>query len=348
MRSKEDFIPAITGIGKAVGRRTISNADVAQVLEKPAGVIERLMKPVGVITRYWVEKGEQVTSDLAVQALLEALEMAGVKGQSLKGITVATSTPDLVAVTTAAIVQSKIGLPKNIRVHDVSAACPGWLHAFYNTINDLASPYGIGGPQGVIGAEITSLFISKNKPMIAPLFGDAAGAVILELVKPDPGAPTIIEFAFGSDGNLAKALCIPAGGSAEPTSEQTVNEDKHTLFMDGKVVRENAVSGMVEVIKKVLEKANLPLEEVDWLIPHQPNLEIIKDTIEEVGFPIERTIITIDHYGNTSAASIPTALFEGVKQERVKRNHKVVFVSFGAGFNTAACVISMNGLPKSR
>jgi len=344
----KERIPAITGIGKAVPPRIVINSDIDQILEKQAGFTSRLMRmaKVGIESRHWVKPGEQATSDLAVEASIQALKMAGISKEQLKTIVVATGTSDFVAVAAAAIVQHKLGLPSNIRAYDVYAACPGWVQAMQNVFADLTSSYGQGGPQLVVGAEVISPILSKNRPDTFAIFADAAGATTVDLVEPDEGAPTKIAFAFGSDGQYADKLNVLAGGSKYPTSAETVAKDMHTVNMDGRLVKEKAITRMTELTKQVLEKAGVPQEEVTLFIPHQANLQIIKETAEALNFPQERVFVTVDHMGNTSAASIPTALYEAYEQGAIKRNDILAVVSFGAGMLYAAAVLPMVGLPK--
>lgn len=153
-------------------------------------------------------------------------------------------------------------------------------------------------------------------------------------------------FEFGGDGGYAKKLYVPAGGSSLPASRKTVEEHKHGLYMEGEVIKEQAVKWMVELSKKVLKKTGIPLEEVKLFVPHQANLQIIKAAVEELNFPMEKVIITIGHYGNTSAASIPTSMREAWEEGKLNRNDIVLVATFGAGLTFAAAVIPMVGLPK--
>lgn len=338
-------IPAIIGIGSAVGKNIIGNDQIAERLGRKPATIDRMMRPVGIKTRYWRKDGE-TTSDLSVEALTEALAMAKIEKSDLKTVLVCTSSPDYLGVPVASMIQEKLGLPMNIRFCDITAACTGWVQGLYNTFVDLTSPLGRGGLQAVLGAEVTSPTLSVKQQNVYLLFGDAAGATIVDLVKPDSGAPTNISFAFGGEGSYAKKLYVPAGGSKYPASQETIDNDMHSVHMEGEVVKEAAIKWMVEKTEEVLEKAGVPKEEVALFIPHQANLEIIEKTAEELNFPWEKVMITVDHFGNTSAASIPTALREAWDKGRIKRNDMLAFATFGAGFTFAAGVIPMVGLPR--
>lgn len=346
MFEREGRIPAITGIGKSRGRVNVTVEDTARYLDRPVRAVAKLMEKVGIESRGHVEKKKQVTSDLGVEALEQALQMAEIDKNELKALVFGTSSPDYLAVTTAAIVQDKLGLSKTVRVYDVEAACTGWVQAFVNTVTDLSSPYGSGGPQAAFGVETTSLFLDKRNAATALLFGDAGGVTIVDLVVPDEGAPTAMDFEFGGDGAYAKKLYVPAGGSSLPASRSTVEKHQHALYMEGDVIKEQAVKWMVDLSKKVLEKTGIPLEEVNLFVPHQANLQIIKCTAEELNFPMEKVMVTIGHYGNTSAASIPTAMREAWEEGKLKRNHIVLVATFGAGLTFAAAIIPMVGLPK--
>jgi len=339
-------IPAITGLGQAVGQNVVDNAQIAEILGKDPRAIIRVMRPVGVQTRNWVTKGT-LTSDLCAEALSGAIEMAGIDKSELTTIIVATSSPDYIGVPVAPIVQDKLEIPgDSLRAYDVAAACPGWVHALYNSFVEMTAFPDQDGAQAVMGAEIMSPMLSKNQPLMYPLFGDAAGAVIVKRVEPDEGAPTAWKFKFGSEGSFAKSLYMPGGGSFAPASQRSIDEDLHTLRMDGAIVKEHAIAQMSRLAGEVLEELGIPIEEVDQLVPHQANLDIIQKTAESLNFPMEKVFTVIDHMGNTSAASIPTAMKEAWDMRRINRNEIVVFTTFGAGFGFAAGVMPMVGLPK--
>lgn len=352
-RSIEGRIPAITGVGKAVGRDTVTNELLDERLGRTKGLTSRVMRRngIGIEQRYWIpmegHESKQTTSDLAAEALVEAIKMAGIDKRDLKKIVVATSSPDYLGVPAAAMVQHKLGLSTNIQAYDLAAACTGWVQGVNEAFVNLQSPLGRGSPQAVIGAEVISPVLSKNKQAFI-LFGDAAGATIVDLVKPDEGAPTNIGFAAGVDGSLAEKLNVPAGGSRYPASQYTVDHDMHSMDMEGEIIQENAIRRMAEVTKKALEQSGVPMEDVALFIPHQANLSIIQATADSLNFPMERVMVTIGKYGNTSAASIPTALREAWDADRIKRNDVMVVATFGAGFEFIAAVLPMVGLPKKK
>ncbi|MBI2049385.1 ketoacyl-ACP synthase III [Candidatus Roizmanbacteria bacterium] len=347
-------IPAITAFGNAVGQKDIFNEDIDGLLGRRIGYTDRVMSMVGagMKHRYWVtvENNEalQATSDLASEALLRALEMGGYNKNHLTRIIVATSSPDYLAVSTAAMVQHKLGLPTSIQAYDLAAGCTGWLQGLNDAFANLTSPLGRKGLQAVIGAEVISPILSKKKPNTYLLFGDAAGATIVDLVEPDEGAPTNIAFVPGADGSLAEKLAVMGGGSKFPASQYTVDNNMHSLDMEGGIIKDNAIMRMVEVTKKALEESGVPIEEVALFIPHQANLSIIQATAEELKVPMEKVMVTIDKYGNTSSASIPTALKEAWDTQRIERNDIMAMATFGAGLEYIAAVLPMVGLPKEK
>lgn len=350
---EREQIPAITGIGKAIGEKTVTNKDIEDILRKHRGlvdkiirrdgVVERLMKRVGIEERRWAGKG-QATSDLALEALQGALKMAQIEPQELKALIVGTSSPDYLGVPVSAMLQEKIKSP-NVGVYrDVQAACVGFLHTLDDVYKSLTSRLGPGGPQAVVGAEVLSRSIDPSRRETFLLFGDAAGAVIVENVRDKNRLSSRIAFSFGADGRFAEKLYIPAGGSKMPPSKETLQQNLHCMQMDGPLIAENAVKRMAESVKYVLKKANLKAGEINLLIPHQANREIIEDVAKELNFPKDRVYINIQRYGNTSAASIPLAMKDAYDEGKLQAGEFVVLCAFGAGLEYGAAVIPMVGL----
>lgn len=347
--------PAIISVGMATGSRCVPNQDIDIFLGRTLGLTDRLMRAgrVGIEQRFWV--GGQVTSDLCVSALQEAMEKAGIRPSDIKGLFVATSSPDMQGVSEAANVQYKAGLPNKLLASTNSDACPGFPHALHRAFAELTSPLGLSGYVAVIGAEVMSLVLGRDngfshpersKEQIAVLVGDGAGAVIVKKVVPDKGAPTNFGFAAGVDGQYADELGVEAGGSRLPTSLKTVQEGRHLIHMNGRVIFEQAVKRMSEAATEALADAGIPVEEIDFFVPHQANRRIMEAVANNLQIPMEKVVITIDKYGNTSSSSIPIALYEAVTVERIKRNHIVLTSSFGAGLIYAAQVFPMVGLPR--
>lgn len=353
-RLREGQIPAITGIGKAVGRDVVSNEKLDELHGRKKGLTDRAMRMTGtgIEQRYWVPRegheSKQTTSDLAEEALVAGIQMAGIDKNDLKKIVVATSSPDFLGVSVAAMLQYRLGLSTNIQAYDLAAGCTGWVQALDEAFANLQSPAGRGGPQAIIGAEVISPVLSKKKLNTYMLFGDAAGATVVDLVKPDEGAPTNRAFVPGADGSLADKLNVIAGGSKYPASQYTVDNDMHSMTMEGDIIKDNAIRRMTEATKKAIEESGVPMEDVALFIPHQANLSIIQATAEGLNFPMEKVMVTIDKYGNTSSASIPTALREAWDANKIKRNDIMVVATFGAGLEYIAAVLPMVGLPKKK
>lgn len=343
----QERIPAIIGLGAARGEQIITNPMISNELGKPEKFTDRAMRisGAGIESRHRVAEGTR-TSDLGVRALEQALEMAHVDKSSLKTIVVGSSTPDYQTVSVAAIIQDKLGIPTNVRVYDVSAACPGFTQALYNTFADLTSSLGRGGPQAALGAEVTSMGMSVNKPNTYILFGDGAGAVVADLVEPDPGAPTKMGFSFGGDGSKAEDLYVPGGGNVYRTTHETVDQDLHALTMNSDVIGHLAPIEMAKHARLALAEAGVSAEDVTLLIPHQANLSIMRNTADELGIPQSKVIEAIRGDGNTSSASIPLAMEYAWESGRLNRNDMLAFAAFGAGLVVGAGVIPMVGLPR--
>jgi len=346
-------IPAIIGVGSYLPDRVVTTEDVQALYPGEEGARSRKMvaiaanRFVGVKERHWVVTGEQATSDLGAIALQRAADMAGIDLSKITAVALATSSSDYVGVPASAIVQAKLGMPDNIRFYDVGGnACTGLLHAIKNVFTDISNEkYGDGGPQAALGVEVISGTLPGADAGVATIFGDGGAAVIIEMVTPDFGAPTNWGWAFGSDGRLAEELGIPAGGSKLPTSARTVAEGKHAVYMNGPVIKENAVRRMVEMSEAAMKKAGVTSKDV-FLLPHQANAQIMQAVARELEIPEGQYMSTIDHTGNTSAASIGIALDEAVRQHRVKRNDILLMASFAAGLSYGAIVMSAVGLPR--
>lgn len=343
-------MPAITGTGTAVGSQIKSNFDIAEFsnLQERSTTVDRLGRKVGIEARHWVDTGEPV-SELASQALLVAMEASGITKNDVDSLYLATSTPDRQAVNTAATLQEKLDLRNNIFGSVNMDACPGWISAVYKAVNELSGRFGTNHKVAVIGAEVTSLFMDPNPEKISTtiLFGDAAGATIWENVTPDQGAPLVMGFAFGLDGKYADNLGIIGSGSDNPTNDVLKN-GLHSLHMDGKIVFDQATRRIPQVTTEALQNACIPQEEVDWFIFHQANLKIIQAAADALNIPFEKCIITIQDMGNTSSASIPTALDRGIRDGRIQRNHIIATGSFGGGLFYAGAVFPMVGLQSNK
>lgn len=341
----KEFRPEIIGLGKAFGSKVVTNADIDHMLGVRAGLVERMGKTVGLNERRWVGEGES-TSTLAVKAALAAIEMAQIPREDIRVINVATSLSDYLAVPTSAQLQDKLGVPTNVAVRDITAACPGFIHALQITYTDLSSPdYGMGGPQLTLASEILTAGIKESQRQTFILFGDGAGAVVVDNVEVDTTLPKA-KFRFGADGSHVKDLYMPAGGTVQAIDKEAIDKGDNVLGMNGGVVKEQAVRRMCELAERVLGESGVKLSDIDLFVPHQANLEIITAVADKLGFPIERVFVNIQRYGNTSAASIPLAMTEAYEQGRLKRGDLVLSTTFGAGLGFGAALLPMNGLPE--
>lgn len=280
---------------------------------------------------------DQATSDLASEAARRAMAAAGVKPEDINLIVVATVTPDMFFPSTACIVQRKIGA-SNAVCFDISAACSGFLYAlqvarhFINTGNRTTAL--------VIGAEKLSSLINWSDRNTCVLFGDGAGAVVIQRADEEQDAPgRVLSTVMGSDGNLTDLLKVPGGASACPITAENVLSRPNTIHMEGRETFKHAVTRMCQASEQALEIAGLKKEDIAMVIPHQANARIITAIADRLGLPPEKTFINLDQYGNTSAATIPVALDEAHRQGKIKRGDIVLLVAFGGGFTWASSVV---------
>jgi 3-oxoacyl-[acyl-carrier-protein] synthase-3 len=275
---------------------------------------------------------EVATSDLAAEALLKACESAGVEPGALDAIIVGTSTPDTLFPSTACWLQHKLGL-RGPAAFDVSAGCSGFLYAL-----EIAGGLMQGGARriAIIGAEVMSRVVNWQDRSTCVLFGDGAGAAIL---GPGDGRSGVLGSAWGADGNLAKVLCQPAGGSRLPASLETVAAMAHTVHMEGNTVFKHAVTAMSEAAVQAMARAGIRPDQVDLLIPHQANTRIMEAARSRTQVPADRLFSIVERHGNMSAATIPVALDEAREQGRIKDGDIVVMTAFGTGFTWAAATL---------
>jgi 3-oxoacyl-[acyl-carrier-protein] synthase-3 len=267
-------------------------------------------------------------------AVRRALEVADVHPSKIDLIICATSTPEYIFQSTASVVQDAIGAV-NAGAFDLSAACSGFVYAL-----SMARGHIMAGDAEyvvVVGAETLSRVVDWTDRNTCVLFGDGAGAVLLA-ASTVPGG--VVACDLGSDGSGADLLCIPAGGSAHPSSLETVSSGSHYIKMDGKAVFRFATRVMADATKAVLERAGLTTDDVDLVIPHQANVRIIQNSVlKQLRIPEDKVMVNLQKYGNTSTASIPIALCEAIEAGRVKPGDNLVFVGFGGGLTWAACAV---------
>jgi len=311
----------ITGLGMAVPDRVLTNFDLERMVETSD---EWIQTRTGIRERRIAEAGE-ASSDYAVRAARQAMEQAGVTPDQVDLIICATVTPDMPMPATAAIVQAALGAHR-AAAFDLSAACPGWIYGVVMAQQTIAT--GLYNCALVIGVELLSKMVNWQDRATCVLFGDAAGAAVLQPVSEGRG---ILASVLGAEGAGACHLYTPAGGSRRPASPETVEQGLHFIHMNGPEVFKFAVRVMNEATVQVLEKAGLGVDDIDLLVPHQANIRIIDGAVKRLAIPPEKVVVNLDRYGNTSSASIPVALTEALQEGRVRDGDLVVCVSFGAG-----------------
>jgi 3-oxoacyl-[acyl-carrier-protein] synthase-3 len=316
----------ITGWGMAIPERVLTNFDLEKMIDTNN---EWIVEMTGIRERH-IASEDQTTSSLAVKAAWKALSVAKVKPSDIDLIICTTSTPDYLFPATACIIQDQIGATK-AGAFDLSAACTGFIYG----LNMGAQAIRSGSLKNVlvIGSETLSRFVDWSDRNTCILFGDGAGAVVLQACDTEGG---IFSTVMHSDGAGANLLTLPGGGSKHPASEATINSGMHFIHMDGREVFRFATRVMAQATRETIAAAGIKLDEVKWIIPHQANLRIIEAAARALKLPIDRFIINLDRYGNTSTASIPMAICEAVGDGRLQKGDKFVLVGFGAGLTWGA------------
>jgi 3-oxoacyl-[acyl-carrier-protein] synthase III len=330
----------ITGWGKAIPDRIMTNHDLSLLVETSD---EWIMDRTGIKERR-IAAQDQTTASLAIEASLKALEVANLHASDLDLIIVSTSSPEHIFPATACIVQDRIGANK-AGAFDILAACTGFIYAVQLASQAIRS----SSAQNVlvIGSETLSRITNWKDRGTCILFGDGAGAFVLQASE-EPGG--VLSGVLRSDGSGGELLSLPAGGSKLPTTAETVSRGLHYIQMNGREVYRFATRVMAQATREAVERANLTVEDIDLIIPHQANRRIIEAAARGLNFPLERCIINVDRFGNTSTASIPIATIEAIESGQLKAGHKIVFVGFGAGLTWGATAVQWSGpiLPKRR
>jgi 3-oxoacyl-[acyl-carrier-protein] synthase-3 len=324
----------ITSLGRYVPERVMTNADLEKIVDTSD---EWIRTRTGIEQRHVVEPGTP-TSELGVKAARQALDRRGLTAAELDLIIVATVTPDMVFPATACLVQDKL---KATRAwgFDISAACSGFVYAL--TMGAQFVEAGTHSKVMVIGADVMTSILDYQDRATCVLFGDAAGAVILEPSEDDTG---ILDFLHEVDGSGACYLNMPAGGSARPASHETVDKRMHFVRQEGGHVFKYAVRKFAEASRHLLERNGCSPEQVDLFVAHQANIRIIDAARERLGFPDAKVVKNIREYGNTTAATIPLALGTALDQGRLRRGDLVLLASVGAGFTVGSVLLRWSGL----
>ena len=311
----------IIGTGSAVPSRVLDNAELSTFLDTSD---EWIRTRTGIRSRHIAQEG-QTASALAAQAAKKAIADAGIAAEQIEAIIVATSTPDYIFPSTANLVQQEIGAER-AACFDLSAACTGFLYAM--SVADAYIKAGMYKKVLVIGAEVMSQVVDWKDRSVCVLFGDGAGAVVLSASE-EPG---ILSTHLHADGRYGELLTLPNADRVNP-------ENPIHLTMAGNEVFKVAVTELAHIVDETLEANNLDRSALDWLVPHQANLRIISATAKKLGMSMDNVVVTLDRHGNTSAASVPCALDEAVRDGRIKAGQLILLEAFGGGFTWGSALI---------
>lgn len=324
----------LVGTGHYVPARVVTNDDLARVIDTSD---EWIQSRTGIRERRLLADGE-VTSDMASEAGRRACAMAGVAPGELDLIVVATVTGDMPMPSTAVVAQEKLGA--RCAAFDIGAACAGFSYGV--TVVDGLVRSGQFGKVLLIGAEAMSRFLDWEDRTTCILFGDGAGALVLVGEQQDEREPRprgVLATHIAADGAFVPQLNVPAGGTAEPASHQTVDGKRHVLKMDGRAVFSQAVRAMSEACETVLARCGLSTDDVDWVLPHQANLRIIDAIARRLGVDRAKVLVNLERYGNTSSASIPITLDEAVRDGRIAAGSTILSCGMGAGLVWGAALL---------
>jgi 3-oxoacyl-[acyl-carrier-protein] synthase III len=319
----------ITGTGSYAPKKVITNHDLEKLVNTSD---EWITERTGIKERRIADKN-QATSDLAYEASRKALKAAGLGADELDLILVATTTPDMIMPNLGCVLQEKLGA-KKAAAFDIYAACSGFLYGM--SIADAFIKAGAYKNILLVGAEILSRFTDWEDRGTCIIFGDGAGAVVIQR---HTGKRGILSTHLHSDGSLGNLLYVPAGGTLHPASHETIRKRMHFIKMKGNETFKVAVRALEDVVQETLAHNKIKPEEIDYLIPHQANLRIIQAMAQRLKMPMEKVVLTLPKYGNTSAASIPMALDEAVRDGRIKENHLLLFEAFGGGLTWASALV---------
>lgn len=311
----------ITGIASYVPDDILTNEQLSEMVDTND---EWIMTRVGIKERRILREENAGSSELGARALRKLLEKTNTSPQEIGLVICATSNPDYRFPSTAAIIMEKVGI-KSAYGYDIEAACSGFIVALQTGAAYIQA--GMHRKIVVIATEKMSSMINYKDRNTCPLFGDAAACVLLEATEEEIG---YIDGDYHVDGIGIPHLIMTGGGSVRPASHETIDKNEHYVYQDGRFVFKHAVADMISSTKTVMKRNNLTIEDVDYFIPHQANLRIIEAIAERLNIPEEKMLINIEHYGNTSAASIPLCLAE--YEHKLKKGSKLILTAFGAGF----------------
>lgn len=321
----EKMRAAITGVNAWVPEYVLTNAELEKMVDTND---EWITTRSGIKERHIMRDPGKGTSDIAVPAVIGLLEKTGTKPEEIELLICATVTPDYAFPATANIIADKAGL-KNAWSFDINAACSGFIFALQAGAKFIEA--GTHKKVIVVGAEKMSMMIDYSDRATCVLFGDGAGAVLLEPTTEEEG---IMDAILRTDGSGRQYLYQKGGGAVKPASQKTLDMKEHFVYQEGQAVFKFAVTGMADVSVEIMEKNNLKSEDVAWLVPHQANLRIIDATARRMGLEKDKVMINIERYGNTTSATIPLCLWEWEKQ--LKKGDNIILSAFGGGFTWGA------------
>ncbi|WCK56837.1 ketoacyl-ACP synthase III [Aneurinibacillus sp. Ricciae_BoGa-3] len=328
----------ILATGRYLPERVLTNADLEKMVDTSD---EWIVTRTGIKERR-IARDDQPSSEMAVAAARNALEKAGLTGEDLDLIIIATVTPDMFFPSTACIVQEQLGA-KKAAAFDLSAACSGFLYGASVATQFIKS--GVYRYALVVGVENLSKITNYEDRSTCVLFGDGAGAAILGPVEDGKG---FLSFDLGADGTGAESLKLGAGGSRIPPSKIQPGSPDNYLYMSGNEVFKFAVRVMNTATDTVLDRAGLTKDDIDFLVPHQANFRIIDSAMRRLGLSEDKVVVNLDRYGNMSSASIPVALDEAVSEGRIKEGDTLVLVGFGGGLTWAASAMKWSSVEKGQ
>jgi 3-oxoacyl-[acyl-carrier-protein] synthase-3 len=329
---------SITGLGSYVPSRVVTNDELSKMVDTSD---EWIMERTGIRERR-VAAPEEALSDLCLPAARQALEQAGVRAADVDLIIVATVTPDMSFPSTGAIIADVLGA-REAAAYDLSAGCTGFMYALAQAHGMLSA--GLSSCALVIGGDVLSRILNWQDRSTCVLFGDGAGAVVLEPVQ-DEG---FVGFELGADGSGGVHLNLPAGGSRLPATSDTVAAEQHFVSMNGREVFKFATRVLVSSAEKLLDECETSMDEVDVYVPHQANVRIIEHAARKLGVPEDRVVVNVDRYGNTSSGSIPLALADAVADGRLHEGKLVLMTGMGAGLTWGSALMrwTANGAGKA-
>jgi 3-oxoacyl-[acyl-carrier-protein] synthase-3 len=322
------ILAAITGVGGYVPDDILSNADLEKLVDTSD---EWITTRTGIKERRILKTPGKATSDMGVEVVRRILDKTGVKAEEIDMLICATVTPDTTFPDTANTILDKIGA-KNAFGYDINAACSGFLFALTTAAKFIEA--GMYKKIIVIGADKMSSIVDYTDRTTCIIFGDGAGGVLLEPCTDGNG---VVDAVLKSDGSGREFLHMKAGGSMRPATLETIANKEHFVFQDGKPVFKAAVTGMVTTVKQVLERNDLTVSDIDWLVPHQANMRIINSVGDMLDIPKEKVMVNIQKYGNTTAGTLPLCLWE--YEPQLKKGDNLILTAFGGGFTWGSVLV---------